>query len=483
MEGAIHYDPAIDNSVDDINAYLEGTDRSLYNFRDESTDYYRVDSGLTRDIVDKISEEKHDPEWMHEFRLKCLDIYNQLNVPQWGPPIDGLNMDNIVTYVRPNTEMKASWDQVPEEIKSAFDKLGIPQAEHEFLAGVGAQYDSELVYHNLQESVAKMGVVYSDMESALNGPYKDMVKEYFMHLVPPTDHKFAALHGAVWSGGSFVYIPKGVKVEVPLQSYFRLNAKGAGQFEHTLIIVDEGADLHFIEGCSAPKWNVANLHAGCVELYVKKNARLRYSTIENWAKNMYNLNTKRAIVEEGGRMEWVSGSFGSHVSYLYPTTILKGDNAACDYTGITFSGKGQDLDTGCRMVHMGKKSSSLITAKSLAKDGGINTFRSEVKVLPEAVGAKSSVDCQSLMLDDISRSDTIPEIDVRTDNCDIGHEAKIGRISDEAVFYLMSRGIPENEAKAMIVSGFANPISKELPLEYAAEMNNLIKLEMEGSMI
>jgi Fe-S cluster assembly protein SufB len=482
-EGAIHYDPAIDNSVDDINAYLEGTDRSLYNFRDESTDYYKVDSGLTRDIVDKISEEKHDPEWMHEFRLKCLDIYNNLNVPQWGPPIDGLNMDNIVTYVRPNTDMKASWDQVPEEIKSAFDKLGIPQAEHEFLAGVGAQYDSELVYHNLQESVAKMGVVYSDMESALNGPYKDMVKEYFMHLVPPTDHKFAALHGAVWSGGSFVYIPKGVKVEVPLQSYFRLNAKGAGQFEHTLIIVDEGADLHFIEGCSAPKWNVANLHAGCVELYVKKNARLRYSTIENWAKNMYNLNTKRAIVEEGGRMEWVSGSFGSHVSYLYPTTILKGDKSSCEYTGITFSGKGQDLDTGCRMVHMGKRSSSLITAKSLAKDGGINTFRSEIKVLPEAEASKSSVDCQSLMLDDISRSDTIPEIDVRVDNCDIGHEAKIGRISDEAVFYLMSRGIPENEAKAMIVSGFANPISKELPLEYAAEMNNLIKLEMEGSMI
>lgn len=481
-DSAVHFDPAIDNSKDDINAYLEGTDRSLYDFIDQETDFYKVDEGLTEEIVDQISKEKNDPPWMNAFRLKSLDLYRSMHVPNWGPPIDGLDMDNIVTYVRPNTDMKESWDEVPEEIKSAFDRLGIPKAEHEFLAGVGAQYDSELVYHNLQESVAKEGVVYSDMESALTGEYAEMVQEYFMKLVPPTDHKFAALHGAVWSGGSFVYVPKGVKVEVPLQSYFRLNAKGAGQFEHTLIIVDEGADLHFIEGCSAPKWNVANLHAGCVELYVKKNARLRYSTIENWSKNMYNLNTKRALVEEGGRMEWVSGSFGSHVSYLYPTTILKGSHADCEYTGITFSGKGQDLDTGCRMVHIGEQTSSLVTTKSLSKDGGIGTFRSAVEIMPDARKAKSSVDCQSLMLDDISRSDTIPEMDVRTDDCDIGHEAKIGKISDEAVFYLMSRGIPENEARAMIVSGFANPISKELPMEYAAEMNNLIKLEMEGSM-
>ncbi len=479
---AVHFDPAIDNSKDDITAWLEGTDRSLYDFRDEETDFYRVDEGLTKDIVDVISREKNDPEWMHEFRLKCLDLYNKIKVPEWGPPIDGLNMDNIVTYVRPNTGMKGTWEEVPENIKSAFDRLGIPKAEHEFLAGVGAQYDSELVYHNLQDLVAQQGVVYTDLESALHNEYADMVKEYFMKLVPPTDHKFAALHGAVWSGGSFVYVPKGVKVEAPLQSYFRLNTKGAGQFEHTLIIVDEGADLHFIEGCSAPKWNVANLHAGCVELYVKKGARLRYSTIENWSKNMYNLNTKRALVEEGARMEWVSGSFGSHVSYLYPTTVLRGDGADCEYTGITFSGKGQNLDTGCRMVHIGRNTSSLVTAKSLSKDGGLNTFRSSVEVQKRAKGAKSSVDCSSLMLDNISRSDTIPEMDVRTDDCDIGHEAKIGRISDEAVFYLMSRGIPENEARAMIVSGFANPVSKELPLEYAAEMNNLIKLEMEGSM-
>ncbi|MBR5367479.1 MAG: Fe-S cluster assembly protein SufB, partial [Clostridia bacterium] len=324
------------------------------------------------------------------------------------------------------------------------------------------------------------GVVYTDMESALTGEYADMVRTHFMKLVPPTDHKFAALHGAVWSGGSFVYVPKGVHVEIPLQSYFRLNAKGAGQFEHTLILVDEGADLHFIEGCSAPKYNVANLHAGCVELYVAKNARLRYSTIENWSKNMYNLNTKRALVEEGGTIEWVSGSFGSHESYLYPTSVLKGDGSHAEFTGVTFAGKGQNLDTGAKMIHIGKNTSSFIDTKSICKSGGVSTYRSSVEIRRSAEGSKASVNCGSLMLDAISRSDTVPAIDVRTRRADVGHEAKIGRISDEAVFYLMSRGIPESEARAMIVSGFASPVSKELPLEYAAEMNNLIKLEMEG---
>ncbi len=456
-------------------------DRSLYDFKDdESEGFYRMQEGLTADIVERISEEKHDPEWMREFRLKCLDLYNELEVPNWGPSIEGLDMDRISSYVRSRSDMKGDWSEVPDEIKNTFEKLGIPQAERESLAGVGAQYDSELVYHNLQDDVAKQGVVYTGFEEAVTGEYQDMVKEYFMHLVPPTDHKFAALHGAVWSGGSFVYVPKGVKVEIPLQSYFRLNAKGAGQFEHTLIIVDEGADLHFIEGCSAPKYNIANLHAGCVELYVKKNARLRYSTIENWSKNMYNLNTKRALVEEGGRMEWVSGSFGSHVSYLYPTTILKGDHSHCEFTGITFAGGGQNLDTGAKMVHIGEDTSSYINTKSISKDGGISTYRSSIEIKKSAKGAKASVDCASLMLDDISRSDTIPAMDVRTADADVGHEAKIGRISDEAVFYLMSRGISETEARAMIVSGFADPVSKELPLEYAAEMNNLIRLEMEG---
>ena len=464
-------------------AIVEDIDRSLYDFRYEEKEgeFYKIKEGLTEDIVLEISEKKNDPEWMRDFRLKSLEIYHKSEMPNWGPDISGLNVDNIVTYVKPNTEMSQSWEEVPEDIKNTFEKLGIPEAERKSLAGVGAQYDSELVYHNLQEEVARQGVIYTDIESALHGPYGKMIEEHFMKLVPPTDHKFAALHGAVWSGGSFVYVPKGVNVEIPLQSYFRLNAKGAGQFEHTLIIVDEGAQLHFIEGCSAPKYNVANLHAGCVELFVGKNAKLRYSTIENWSKNMYNLNTKRAKVEENGIMEWVSGSFGSHVSYLYPMTILKGDNARSQFTGVTFAGKGQNLDTGAKMVHIGKDTSSYINTRSISKGGGISTYRSAVVIQNQAKNAKSAVSCQSLMLDDESRSDTVPAIDVRTNKADVGHEAKIGRISDEAVFYLMSRGISEEEAKSLIVSGFADSVSKELPLEYAVEMNNLIRLEMVGA--
>ena len=460
---------------------VNDVDRSMYDFRNEEKDVYRVKEGLTPAIVEKISSEKHDPVWMQNFRLESLQIYNEMKVPDWGPSIEGLNMDDIVTYVRPNTKMSAKWSDVPEDIKDTFEKLGIPQAERKSLAGVGAQYDSELVYHNVREEVAAQGVVYTDMESALTGEYADMVKKHFMKLVTPRDHKFAALHGAVWSGGSFVYVPPGVSVEIPLQSYFRLTAPGAGQFEHTLIIVDEGAYLHFIEGCSAPKYNVANLHAGCVELFVGKNAKLRYSTIENWSKNMYNLNTKRALVEEGGTIEWVSGSFGSHVSYLYPMSVLNGEGARAEFTGITFAGKGQNLDTGTKVVHNAPKTTSYVNTKSISKDGGISTFRSSVVVKPQAKQSKSAVSCQSLMLDDISRSDTIPAMDIRTKDADVGHEARIGRISDEAVFYLMSRGISEEEARAMIVSGFADNVSKELPLEYAVEMNNLIRLEMKGS--
>ena len=377
--------------------------------------------------------------------------------------------------------MSAEWSEVPEEIKDTFEKLGIPQAERESLAGVGAQYDSELVYHNVKKEVAEQGVIYTDLESAMHGPYEQMIRDHFMKLVPPTDHKFAALHGAVWSGGSFVYVPPGVSVEIPLQSYFRLNAPGAGQFEHTLIIVDEGAYLHFIEGCSAPKYNVANLHAGCVELFVGKRATLRYSTIENWSKNMYNLNTKRARVEEDGKVEWISGSFGSHVGYLYPMSVLAGDRARSEFSGVTFAGAGQNLDTGCKVVHIGKNTSSYINTRSISKSGGISTFRSAVVVQAGAENAKSSTSCQSLMLDAESRSDTIPAIEVKTNKADIGHEAKIGRISDDAVFYLMSRGVSEEDARALIVSGFADNVGKELPLEYAVEMNNLIRLEMKGA--
>ncbi len=462
--------------------YVEDIDRSLYDFRNkEGKDTYKLKAGLTREIVEQISDEKNDPEWMRQFRLRSLDIYNKTPMVDWGPAIDGLDMDNIVTYVRDNKKMSANWADVPADIKDTFEKLGIPQAERTSLAGVGAQYDSELVYHNVKDEVAEQGVVYTDIESALHGPYADMIQKHFMKLVPPTDHKFAALHGAVWSGGSFVYVPEGVKVEIPLQSYFRLNSPGAGQFEHTLIIVDKGAYLHFIEGCSAPKYNVANLHAGCVELFVGEDATIRYSTIENWSKNMYNLNTKRALVEKNGKVEWISGSFGSHVSYLYPMSVLNGEGARSEFTSVTFAGHGQNLDTGCKAVHNAPNTSSYVNTRSISKSGGISTFRSSVVINKNAKGSKSSTSCQSLMLDDISRSDTIPAMDVRTSQADVGHEAKIGRISDEAIFYMMSRGISEEDARAMIVTGFASNVGKELPLEYAVEMNNLIQLEMKGA--
>ncbi len=465
----------------DEKTQVQDVDRAFYDFRDEERDSCRID-GLTGEIVEQISGEKGDPDWMREFRLKCLEIFNRTEMPDWGPSIEGLDMDHIATYVRPSAQrMNTRWEDVPEDIRNTFDRLGIPKAERASLAGVGAQYDSELVYHNIREDVARTGVVYTDLESALHGEYGEMIRTHFMKLVPPTDHKFAALHGAVWSGGSFVYVPAGVKVEIPLQSYFRLNAAGAGQFEHTLIIVEEGASLHFIEGCSAPKYNVANLHAGCVELYVGRNATLRYSTIENWSRNMYNLNTKRALVEEGGKVEWISGSFGSHVSYLYPMSILNGRGARSEFTGVTFAGKGQNLDTGCKVVHSAPETSSYVNTRSISKDGGVSTFRSAVVVNPKAENSKSAVSCQSLMVDDISRSDTIPAMDVQTSRADIGHEARIGRISDEAVFYLMSRGVSEEEARALIVSGFAENVSKELPLEYAVEMNNLIRIEMKGA--
>ena len=457
-------------------------DRSFYDFRFDEDESDFFDSGITPEIIREISEEKNDPDWMREFRLRSLEVYKRTPMVKWGASIEGLDVDNIVTYIRPKTRMNTDWENVPENIKETFERLGIPQAERESLAGVGAQYDSELVYHNVREEVAKSGVVYTDLESAMHDErYAEIIKSHFMKLVPPTDHKFAALHGAVWSGGSFVYVPKNVHLDIPLQSYFRLNAKGAGQFEHTLIILEENSYLHFIEGCSAPKYYEAGLHAGCVELFVGEGAALRYSTIENWSKNMYNLNTKRALAQKNGRIEWVSGSFGSHVSYLYPMSILNGRGASAEFTGITFAGEGQDLDTGAKIVHNAPDTSSYMNTKSISKSGGKSTFRSSVVVNENAVGSKSSVNCESLMLDNISRSDTVPVIDVKTDKCDVGHEAKIGRISDEAIFYLTSRGLSEEDARAMIVRGFADNVSKELPLEYAVEMNNLIGLEMHGS--
>jgi Fe-S cluster assembly protein SufB len=462
---------------------VEDVDRSLYDFVKSEEGYERYSDGLTPDIVRQISEKKNEPQWMLDMRLKALEIFHEKQMaPNWGPSIAGLDMDHISTYVSPKTKQAKDWNDVPKDIKDTFERLGIPQAERESLAGVGAQYDSEIVYHNMREEVAKYGVIYTTIEDALQDPqWEPVVREYFGKLIPMTDHKFAALHYAVWSGGSFVYVPEGVSVEYPLQSYFRLNAQGAGQFEHTLIIVENGADLHFIEGCSAPKYYEANLHAGAVELFVKDHARLRYSTIENWSKNMYNLNTKRAKVGTDSKMEWVSGSFGSHVSYLYPTTILQGDRSSCEFSGITFAGATQDLDTGCKVILNGKDTTASVDTKSISKDGGINTFRSSVVVGRYADNARASVSCQSLMLDNISRSDTIPAMDVRNPTASVGHEATIGRISDDTILYLMSRGCSEAEARTMVVNGFANPVSKELPLEYAVEMNNLIKLEMEGA--
>ncbi|NMW85549.1 Fe-S cluster assembly protein SufB [Peptoniphilus sp. AGMB00490] len=456
-------------------------DRGVYDIKNKFTFRSKTEKGLTEEIVRQISKEKDEPEWMLESRLKALKIFNEKTNPEWGPDLSEVDMDEITTYIRPDADMSDDWKNVPEEIRDTFDKLGIPEAEKEFmLSGVGAQYDSEVVYHNIQKYLSDQGVIYTDFETGLK-KYPEIVKKYFSKCITPNLHKYAALHYAVWSGGSFVYVPKGVNVDIPLQSYFRLNAPGAGQFEHTLIIVEEDAYCHFIEGCSAPKYNVINLHAGAVELFVGENATLRYSTIENWSRNMYNLNTKRAIVEKNGKIEWVSGSFGSKVSMLYPASILVGENASSEFTGISFAGEGQNLDTGAQVVHAAPHTKSTINTKSISKSGGIAIYRGLVEIKENAVGAKNSTSCESLMLDSKSRSDTIPTIKIENNDIDIGHEAKIGRISDSVIFYLMSRGISEQEAREMVVRGFAEPIAKELPMEYAVEMNNLINLELVGA--
>ena len=459
---------------------IEEIDRNIYDIKNKDEFEFKIKKGLNKEIIEEISRKKNDPEWMRKLRLKALDVYNSLELPTWGPDITELNMDEIATYVKPKSKMTENWEDVPEDIKSTFDKLGIPEAEKKSLAGVGAQYDSEVVYHSMKEELIKQGVVYLDMETAVR-EYEDLVKEHFMKCVPINDHKFVALHAAVWSGGSFVYVPKGVKVDIPLQSYFRLNSPESGQFEHTLIIVENNASLHFIEGCSAPKYNKVNLHAGCVELYVKDNGYLRYSTIENWSKNMLNLNTKRAIIGKNAKVDWVSGSFGSKISMLYPMSILNGEGAKTEYTGISFAGKGQNLDTGFKVVHNFPNTSSIVNSKSISKNGGTATYRSQVLINEKATNSKCIVSCESLMLDDISRSDTIPVNDIRTDEVEFSHEAKVGKISDQSIFYLMSRGLSKEDALGLIVRGFADPISKELPIEYAVEMNNLINLELEGA--
>ena len=457
---------------------IEDIDRSVYDIRDEEHDAYRMESGLTPEIIDKLSKEKNDPVWMQQFRLQSLQIYNEMKVPNWGPSLDGLDIANIATYVRPNTKMQNNWKNVPKDIKDTFERLGIPKAERKSLAGVGAQYDSELVYHNVKDEVAAQGVVYSDMESAMNGEYADMVKKYFMKLVTPRDHKFAALHGAVWSGGSFVYVPKGVHVDIPLQAYFRINTPAMGQFERTLIIADEGS---YVEGCTAPIWSEDSLHAAIVEIIVEKHARVRYTTVQNWSNNVYNLVTQRAYVREGGTMEWVDGNIGSKATMKYPACILAEPYAKASTMSLGFAGKGQYQDTGAKMIHLAPHTSSTIVAKSISRGGGRSAYRGLVKIVKGAYGSSNSTVCDALLVDDFSRSDTYPHVDVREDDVSMAHEATVSKISEDQLFYLMSRGLTEEEARGMIVRGFVEPISRELPMEYALELNRLVELQMEGS--
>ena len=463
----------------DIEKYEDVKTRNIYEEKSNNLSL-KKEYGLSEKLIRDLSYEKGEPDWVLDIRLKALKLFYELKDPDWGPDISYLDINNIATYVKPIDHEKRKWEDVPEDVRDIFDKLGIPESEKAFLSGSGAQFDSEIVYHNLEEDLKKLGVIYTSFDEGIR-KYPDLVKEYFTKAVPITDHKYIALHYALFSGGSFVYIPKNTKLDRPLQSYFRLNEKGAGQFEHTLIIVDEGADLQFIEGCSAPGYNELNLHAGCVELFVKKNAKLRFSTIENWSKNMLNLNTKKCFVEENGKIEWIMGSFGSKVSMLYPLSVLNGRGATVEFTNISFAGAGQNLDTGLKIIHNAPDTNAIVNAKSISKDGGICTFRSNVVVTKKAKNSKASLSCESLMLDSISRSDTIPSSTINTKDVEYAHEASIGKISDEAIYYLMTRGLSEADAKSLIVRGFAEPIAKAFPVEYAVEMNRLIELELEGT--
>lgn len=456
--------------------------REIYDNKNKEDLKFKSELGLSEEIVRLISKHKNEPEWMLNKRLEALKIFNSMKMPDWGPSLDKLNLEDLYYFMSPNAKKnQTSWEEVPDEIRDTYEKLGIPKAERKALAGVGAQYESEVVYHNLKKKWADKGVVFLDCDEALK-THPELFKKYFMTTcVSPYLHKFAALHAAVWSGGTFIYVPKGVKLEIPLQAYFRMNAEKGGQFEHTLIIVDEGAECHYIEGCSAPRYDANSLHAGCVEIHVHKNARMRYSSIENWSKNTFNLNTKRALVHENSVMEWVNGNLGSDRTMLYPTSVLIGNNSQSHYLGVAFAGPGQWQDTGCKVHHIGKNTSSTIVAKSLSKDGGITAYRGLLSVSKEAKGAKCSVNCDTLMFGE-GTSNTYPYMDIKGNMSQVVHEAKVGKISEEKLFYLKSRGLSEEEATQLVVSGFIEPIVKELPLEYAVELNRLIKLEMEGSL-
>jgi len=451
-----------------------------YGFSVPENYVFKSRKGLDEDIVKEISWMKSEPEWMTKFRLHAYRAFLKRPLPQWGGNLNDINFDDIYYYIKPTDHQERSWDDVPDDIRNTFDRLGIPEAEQKFLAGVGAQYESEVVYHNIQKDLEEKGVIFLDMDSGLR-EHPDLVREYFGTIIPPEDNKFASLNSAVWSGGSFIYIPPGVHVDLPLQAYFRINARNMGQFERTLIIADEGSYVHYVEGCTAPTYSTDSLHSAVVEIVVKKGARVRYSTIQNWSHNVYNLVTKRAAAYRDATMEWVDGNLGSKLTMKYPAVWLMEPGAHGEVLSIAFAGKGQHQDAGAKIVHAAPHTSSVITSKSISKGGGRTTYRGLLKVAPGAVGSKSNVVCDALILDDQSATDTFPYIEIEEDNVDIGHEATVSKVSEEQLFYLQSRGINEAQASSMIVSGFIEPIVKELPMEYALEMNRLIELEMEGS--
>jgi Fe-S cluster assembly protein SufB len=455
--------------------------KEKFGFHDPETGYaYKAPKGLSREVVESISEYKDEPQWMRDFRLKALEHFESRPTPTWGGNLGQIDFDDIHYFVRASDRASRDWDEVPEDIKKTFDRLGIPEAERKFLAGVGAQYESEVVYHQVREDLEKQGVIFLDMDSGLR-EHEDLVREHWATVIPPNDNKLAALNSAVWSGGSFVYVPAGVKVEMPLQAYFRINTENMGQFERTLIIAEEGSDVHYIEGCTAPVYSTDSLHSAVVEIIAKPGSRVRYTTVQNWSQNVYNLVTKRAVAHERATMEWVDCNLGSKLTMKYPSIYLLGKEAHGEILSIAFAGEGQHQDAGGKIIHAAPRTSSSIFSKSISKDGGRSTYRGLLEVADGASESRSKVVCDALLLDEDSRSDTYPTIRIGENDADVGHEATVSKIGDEQLFYLESRGLDEEEASKMIVNGFIEPVTKELPMEYAVELNRLIELQMEGS--
>jgi Fe-S cluster assembly protein SufB len=455
--------------------------KEKFGFHDSETGYaYKAPKGLSREVVESISEYKEEPRWMRDFRLKALDHFYSRPTPTWGGNLGQIDFDDIHYFVRASEKNSRDWSEVPEDIKNTFDRLGIPEAERKFLSGVGAQYESEVVYHQVNEKLEAQGVIFTDMDTALR-EHEDLVREYWATIIPPNDNKLAALNSAVWSGGSFVYVPAGVKVEMPLQAYFRINTENMGQFERTLIICEEGADVHYIEGCTAPVYSTDSLHSAVVEIACKPSSRVRYTTVQNWSQNVFNLVTKRAVAHEKATMEWVDCNLGSKLTMKYPSIYLLGREAHGEILSIAFAGDGQHQDAGGKIIHAAPRTSSSIFSKSISKDGGRATYRGLLEIADGATESRSKVVCDALLLDEDSRSDTYPTIRIDENDADVGHEATVSKIGDEQLFYLQSRGLDEEEASKMIVNGFIEPVTKELPMEYAVELNRLIELQMEGS--